>query len=92
LKKNYLDADVRLIVKLVSILFDETKKYIMDIISIIYDLNKKDPANEKLLKKSFSGEIYNEISSEKLLKKSFKKSIRNRGNEEKEKSIEKLIK
>jgi hypothetical protein len=82
---------VRSTVKLALILFDETKKYITNIIFIIYDLNEKDPADEKLLKKSFSGKIYNEISGEELLEESPKKNIRNRNNEKKEKSIEKFF-
>jgi hypothetical protein len=66
---------VRSAVKLVLILFDETKECVTDIISMIYDLNEEDPADEKLLKELFLREIYNEISGEKLLEKSFKENI-----------------
>jgi hypothetical protein len=71
-----LNAGVHSVVKLISILFDKTKKYVTNIIFIIYDLNKKNLANEKLLEKLFPGEIYSEISGEKLLEKSHKKNSR----------------
>jgi hypothetical protein len=86
-----LNAGVRSVVKLILILLDETKKYITNIASIIYDLNKKDPADEKLLEKSFPKEIYSEISGKKLLKKSPEENIRDRDNEKKEKLIKEFF-
>jgi hypothetical protein len=82
LKENYIDTGVRSIVKLVLILFDETKKCITDIIFIIYDLNEKDPADEKLLKESFEKNIRNrnnegeEKSIKKFLLSEFEKLIK----------------